>query len=278
MAQGQNKMGKFTALIAVFAVMALSACAKTKETKSMVSPDHYMAKSDFEGKMFSLVRGIEEADSNNAVGAIPGFSEGFGFVKVRITESEIQFLEVFNPMNKQETQSILASYAIKDHFDIQREENDFKETTHKIVENRERPWNQRKFMRVDWSQPTNALAKFNSFNGGIAPYENVVQLTDPKVESDGHISWLNEFSMNEGALFWATAAPGSRVVARTHLMPVKATDFEKLNYREKDFQRFGFFYTRQLLEDPEKVGLQARGQHIRIDAQRLRSWPHRQKR
>lgn len=252
MAQGQNKMGKFTALIAVFAVMALSACAKTKETKSMVSPDHYMAKSDFEGKMFSLVRGIEEADSNNAVGAIPGFSEDFGFVKVRITESEIQFLEVFNPMNKQETQSILASYAIKDHFDIQREENDFKETTHKIVENRERPWNQRKFMRVDWSQPTNALAKFNSFNGGIAPYENVVQLTDPKVESDGHISWLNEFSMNEGALFWATAAPGSRVVARTHLMPVKATDFEKLNYREKDFQRFGFFYTRQLLEDPEK--------------------------
>lgn len=252
MAHRQNKMGKFTALVAVFAVMALSACAKTKETKSMVSPDHYMAKSDFEGKMFSLVRGIEEADSNNAVGAIPGFSEDFGFVKVRITESEIQFLEVFNPMNKQETQSILASYAIKDHFDIQREENDFKETTHKIVENRERPWNQRKFMRVDWSQPTNALAKFNSFNGGIAPYENVVQLTDPKVESDGHISWLNEFSMNEGALFWAMAAPGSRVVARTHLMPVKTTDFEKLNYREKDFQRFGFFYTRQLLEDPEK--------------------------
>lgn len=252
MAQGQNKMGKFTALIAVFAVMALSACAKTKETKSMVSPDHYMAKSDFEGKMFSLVRGIEEADSNNSVGAIPGFSEDFGFVKVRITESEIQFLEVFNPMNKQETQSILASYAIKDHFDIQREENDFKETTHKIVENRERPWNQRKFMRVDWSQPTNALAKFNSFYGGVAPYENVVQLTDPKVESDGHISWLNEFSTNEGILFWAMATSGSRVVARTHLMPVKTTDFEKLNYREKDFQRFGFFYTRQLLEDPEK--------------------------
>lgn len=251
-AQGQNKMGKFATLVVVFATMALSACAKTKETKSMVSPDHYMAKSDFDGKMFSLVRGIEEADSNNTVGAIPGFSEDFGFVSVRITESEIQFLEVFNPMNKQETQSILASYAIKDHFDIQREENDFKESTHRIVENRERPWNQRKFMRVDWSRPTNALAKFNSFNGGIAPYENVVQLTDPKVEKDGHISWLNEFSMNEGALFWATAAPGSRVVARTHLMPVKATDFEKLNYREKDFQRFGFFYTRQLLEDPEK--------------------------
>lgn len=251
-AHGQTKKTVFATLIAAFTVISLSSCTKTKETKSMVSPDHYMAKSDFDGKTFSLVRGIEEADSNNSVGAIPGFSEDFGFVKVRITESEIQFLEVFNPMNKQETQSILASYAIKDHFDIQREENDFKESTHRIVENRERPWNQRKFMRVDWSRPTNALGKFNSFNGGVAPFENVVQLTDPKIEKDGHISWLNEFSMNEGALFWASAAPGSRVVARTHLMPVKQSDFEKLNYREKDFQRFGFFFTRQLLEDPEK--------------------------
>lgn len=251
-AQGQAKKMILTTLFAALAVVSLSSCTKTKETKSMVSPDHYVSKSDFEGKTFSLVRGIEEADSNNAVGAIPGFSEDFGLVKVRITESELQFLEVFNPLNKEETQSILVSYAIKDHFDIQREENDFKETTHRIVENRERPWNQRKFMRVDWSRPTNALGKFNSFNGGIAPYENVIQLTDPKIEKDGHISWLNEFSMNEGALFWAQAAPGSRVVARTHLMPLKPTDFEKLNYRERDFQRFGYFYTRQLLEDPEK--------------------------
>jgi hypothetical protein len=252
MARGQSKKTIFSTLFAVFAAISLSSCAKTKDTKSMVSPDHYLAKSDFEGKTFSLVRGIEEADSNNSVGAVPGFSEDFGLVEVRITESEIQFLELFNPMNRTETRSILASYPIRDHFDIQREENDFKETTHKIVENRERPWSQRKFIRVDWSRPTNSMSRFNSFNGGMAPYENVIQLTDPKVEKDGHISWLNEFSMNEGTLFWAQASPGSRVVARTHLMPLKASDFVKLNYREKDFKRFGYFYTRQLLEDPEK--------------------------
>lgn len=252
MAQGQNKMGKFATLVAVFAALALSACTKTKETKSMVSPDHYMSKADFEGKTFSLVRGIEEADSNNTVGAIPGFSEDFGFVTVRITETELQFIEAFNPQNKKETQSVLASFAIKDHFDIQREENDFKETTHRIVENRERPWNQRKFIRVDFSRPTNEKSRLSSSTQDpTAPTENVVQLADPKVEADGHISWLTEFSAAGGSFWWGVEN-NSRVVARTHLMPVKATDYEKLNYREKDFQRFGFFYTRQLLEDPEK--------------------------
>lgn len=200
----------------------------------------------------SLVRGIEEADSNNTVGAIPGFSEDFGFVKVRITETELQFIEVFNPQNKQETQAILASFAIKDHFDIQREENDYKETTHRIVENRERPWQQRKFMRVDFSRPNNEKSRLaTSTQDATVPTENVVQLTDPKVDADGHISWLTEFSAAGGAFWWGVES-SSRVVARTHLMPVKTTDFEKLNYREKDFQRFGFFYTRQLLEDPEK--------------------------
>lgn len=59
MAQGQNKMGtvgRFATLVAVFAAMALSACAKTKDTKSMVSPDYYVSKSDFEGKTFSRPR------------------------------------------------------------------------------------------------------------------------------------------------------------------------------------------------------------------------------
>jgi hypothetical protein len=253
--QGSKMVGSFKQIVVVAtAVLALglSACTKSKETKSMVSPNAYVPKADFEGKTFSLVRGIEEADSNNVVGAIPGFSQDYGFVTVRITETELQLIEVFNPQNKLATQSIVASYAIKDHFDIQREENDFKETTHRIVENRERPWNLRQFMRVDFSRPTNEKSKLSSSTDDTsAPTENVVQLSDLKKEADGHLSWLTEFSAAGGSFWWGVES-NSRVVARTHLMPVKQSDFQRINYREKDFQKFGYFYTRQSFENPEK--------------------------
>lgn len=253
--QDSKMVGNFkqiAVLATAILALGLSACTKSKETKSMVSPDAYVSKSDFEGKTFSLVRGIEEADSNNVVGAIPGFSQDYGFVTVRITETELQLIEVFNPQNKLATQSIVASYAIKDHFDIQREENDFKETTHKIVENREKPWNLRQFMRVDFSRPTNEKSKLSSStDDNSAPTENVVQLSDMKKEADGHMSWLTEFSAAGGSFWWGVES-NSRVVARTHLMPIKQSDFQRINYREKDFQKFGYFYTRQSFENPEK--------------------------
>ncbi len=243
----------FATLFATALAMSFTACTKTKETKSMVDPAAYVAKADYEGKTFSLVRGVEEADSNNIAGVIPGMSDDFGFVKVRITETEIQFIEVFNPYNKQSTQSVLASYAIKDHFDIQRDVNDFQESTHKIVEKKERPWAQREFMRVDWSNPNNEKSKLWQWNEGTevqTQLENIVLLSDPKNEN-GHISWLTEFSISGGSHWWGTE-PGSRAVVRTHLMPVKASDFVPLNHRNLDFKRFGLFHTRQLFEDPER--------------------------
>lgn len=240
----------FTAGLALVA-LSLSACTKSKEVKSMVSPDAYVTKADYEGKVFSLVRGIEEADSNNVVGAIPGFSQDYGLVTVRITETEVQFIEHYNLRNKPGTQSILASYTIKDHFDIQREQNDFGETTNKIIENKERPWNQRKYMRVDWSMPTNASSKLAaSTDQPDLETENVVLLSDP-VNEGGHISWLTEFSA-AGSSGWWGVSPNSRVVARTHLMPLKTTDFQPLNYRNEDFKRFGYFFTQQDVENPEK--------------------------
>jgi hypothetical protein len=229
-------------------------CTKAKTEKSMVDTSFYVPKSDFEGKTFSLVRGIEEADSSNVVGAVPGFSQDYGLVTVRITEREIQFVEVFNPETRAETRTILASFPIVDHFDIQREENDFKEKTHRIVENRERPWQQRAYMRVDWTRPSNALSSLSRLADDLtAREENIVLLETPKNES-GHISWLTEFSLKAAPPSWLPYDPymGSRVVARTHLVPLKASDYQPVNYREKDFSRFGYFFTMQQFEDPEK--------------------------
>ena len=206
----------------------------------------YSKKSDFEGKTFSLVRGIEEADSNNVAGVIPGMSDDFGFVSARITENEIQFLEVFNPFNKAATQAILASYEIKEHFDIRQAANG------QIIEEAGLPWSQLPYFRVDWSKPTNQKSKlwtWDDASAAPANIENIVQLTDPTVQS-GHISWLTEFSIASTQGWWGTSA-GSRVIMRTHLMPVLATDYQALNYRAADFKRFGMFFTQQRLEDPE---------------------------
>lgn len=241
----------FAILISVLA-LSVSACTKSKEERSMLNPDGYDRKADFEGKVFSMVRGIEEAYSKNDVGAIPGMSEDFGFVKARITETEIQFIQVYNPTNRAETHEIVASYAISSHVDIRREQNDFKETTHKTVENTERPWAQREYMRVDWTRPTNKRSRLSSFTDQPdVPTENVVLLERPKIDPNGHVSWLTEFSA-EGASGWWGISPSSRVVARVHLMPVKASDYEPRNYRTEDFQRFGYFFTRQNIENPEK--------------------------
>ncbi|CAN5620239.1 hypothetical protein BH10BDE1_BH10BDE1_09200 [soil metagenome] len=248
----KSTVRSLTMIAAVFG-LSLSACTKTKETKSMVNPDAYVSVADFDGKIFSLVRGTEEADGNNVVGAIPGMSNDFGFVKVRVTQDEIQFIELFNLGNKSETQSILASYKIKDRFDIEREVNDFGESTQKIVEKKERPWAQRQFMRVDWSAPSNqssALLTMGDTGGGPTAVENVVLLEDPKIEK-GHISWLVEYSA-PGESGWWGAMPNSRVVVRTHLTAVSKSDYQRLNYRDEDFKKFGFFFTQQQLEDPEK--------------------------
>ena len=233
---------------------SLVGCTKARTERSMVDTSFYVPKSDFEGKTFSLVRGIEEADSSNVVGAVPGFSQDYGLVTVRITEREVQFVEVFNPETRAETRTILASFPIVDQFDIQREENDFREKTHRIVENRERPWQQRAFMRVDWTRPSNSLSSLSRLADDLtAREENTVLLETPKNE-DGHISWLTEFSLKAAPPSWLPYDPytGSRIVARTHLVPMKPTDFEPLNYREKDFSRFGYFFTMQQFEDPEK--------------------------
>lgn len=235
----------------------LSGCTKSKEQKSMVGPDAYVEKTAFEGKTFHYVRGVEEADSENSVFAIPGFSNDYGAVNVRITEDELQFVQVFDPLRRDSTQTIVASYPITDHFDIIREVNDFGEATHKIVENKEKPWNKRAFMRVNWATPSNSLSELGTMDAGEQiKAENVVLAEAPKIEKDGHVSWLTELSgvpQHYG--------PVSRIYVRTHLMPVKATDFEKMNYRDKDFKRFGYFYTQQNFEDPEKGFLDSMQEH-----------------
>lgn len=246
-----RQQGKMVGIFAVVLMLGFTACTKSKELKSTVSPDTYSAKADIDGKIFSLVRGIEDADGGNGAGAIPGFSSDYGYVKARVTEEELQFIEVFNPARAKQTQSIIAAFKIKDHFDIQREVNDFGETTNKVIENREKPWRNRAFMRVNWAAPVNKEAQLAAATmNANATVEGITLLEDTKIEN-GDISWLTEFSVVAPTQY-GRAMSSSRVTVRTHLLPVKQTDFERVNYRNRDFDRFGIFRTEHDVSDLEK--------------------------
>ncbi|RYZ65106.1 MAG: hypothetical protein EOP05_21090, partial [Proteobacteria bacterium] len=226
---------------AILALAIASGCTKKKEEKNEVDPNAYLQVSDVQHKKFYFSRGAEDASSDNLIGAVPGFSQDFGVVEARVTESELQFIQVFVPNGRTATNQVIASYKITDHFDIQNDTNDFGEKTHKIVEDRKRPWDQRKYMRVDWATPTNNLSGFASSMVGVKGLEeNTVLLETAKIEP-GHISFLVE-----------TSVLGSRVTYRTHLTAAKPSDYKPIAYSLKDFEKFGYFYTQQNFEDMEK--------------------------
>lgn len=260
-------------LIAGLAASVAVGCTKTKDLQNKVDPNAYLAGSEFgvtkpvydkngncvekqTSTVYHLVRGVEEAESSNTMGAVPGMSEDFGLVRVRITESDLQLVSMFDPMNRQETATIIASFPIKSHFDIKREENDYKEKTNKIVEDTERRWCEREYMRIDWANPSNTTSKLtHSIGGDGTREENTVLLENVKSEN-GHISWLTETSLKSDQYYkwiaWEdyTVVGSSRVIYRTHLMPSKQTDYQPVVYKANDYARFGYFMTQQNWEDP----------------------------
>ncbi|MES2963757.1 MAG: zinc-dependent metalloprotease [Bdellovibrionota bacterium] len=226
----------------VLMVLAATACTKKKELRNDVDSNAYISKTDLVGKTFHLTRGIEEADETNEYYMVPGFSEDFGLVEARITEDELQFISVFNPNGKKETAPIVASYPIVSQFDIQRDKNDFGDQTNRIVEDRKKPWNERAYIRVDWSRPINSMARFLNRGGSE---ENTVLLESATADKSGHITWKVETAVSNGY------APSARVMYRTHLLPAKDSDFVPVSYSMKDFERFGYFFTEQIWDDKQ---------------------------
>lgn len=240
----------------------VSACTtKRKEILNKVDPAAYVARADYEGKTFHLVRSILDADTNNDYYAFPGVQHDFGLVTTRITDNEIQFISAFDPDNRTGTMALVAAYPITSHFDIVREENDYKEKTNRIIEERVKPWKQRAFMRVDWSRPTVQLSKLKTQLGDMRLEEEGITLLEaPSKDKNGNISWLTETSVKNPWSFvrksqtfipeGGEAAKSIRVTYRTHLLPVRKTDFQPVEYSVKDFSRFGFFTTEQKIDDP----------------------------
>lgn len=255
----QTMLKTFAVLTAVV-VVGIGCTAKKKDLISKVDTDAYFTKSDFNHGPYHLSRAIQEADSNSPYfEAIPGMQSDFGLVNVEITETELRFVNAFDPRGRSETAQVLLSFPIKDHFDVIRETNDYGEQTNHTIEDRTKPWNQRGMMRVDWANPSNKLGSILTQAGSYhAEQENTVLLQDPVVDKDGHISFLAESGVKTHKMismippFGEDTVAAYRVTYRTHLTPAPKSDFQPVSYSLKDFGRFGYFVTQQDFEDPQK--------------------------
>ncbi len=242
-------------LTALFVLAA--ACTKKKAFVDKVDDDGngYIAKSALAGKEYFLSAGIEDSQADNQLyNATPGMNIDYGIVRAEITKDEIRFLEVFNPQNRKETADILAAYKITKHFDIQRERNDFGEETHKLIENTDKPWDQRAYIRVDWKEPVAKRSKldFQTMYGVQDLAVENVDLVEDVTYKNGHLQFAVDASLVQpGAGAWG-ASKNARIKMRTHLVEVTKRDFVPLQYSERDFSRFGMFFTQQLFTDPLK--------------------------
>ncbi len=266
---GESKMKKIVMMTLLLFVFA--ACTKKQVLDNHVKKEPYLAKTSFgtftndieskaiKGKHFQLVRGVEEASSKNRVGAVPGMLRDFGIVETVITEDELQFVEVYpaNP-RRDDVRIVIASYPIEKHFDIQRGDNDYGEVTNDIIEDTEdRPWYRRKYMRVNWEKPNKSSFKVENdlWTGQSLSQQNVKILENFKIEDDGHMSfyveenlgyeWTWSYQVIYDMFFGSDSHQGFTVRTRTHLMPVKDSDYEPLAYDDTEFARFGYFRTRR---------------------------------
>ena len=83
------KRSFFLAIPLIVGLLIFS-CSKEKETKDERQVRAYVSKADIP-QMASMVRGIDEASSNNPFYAVPGFHYDFGIVKTVITENSLEF-------------------------------------------------------------------------------------------------------------------------------------------------------------------------------------------
>lgn len=235
---------------------------KPSDTRSLTEPSTYVAKSDFEGKTFYLVRGVEEADSRNPLGAVPGYYLGgwsnMAIVRGRVTEDSLRFEAVSDSLNRDETAAVVASFPIHDHFDIKREGGDSNAQSGRWIEDRDQPVLKRSYMRVDFANPTNSWGRIAKALGADEVREEDVRLIENPTTDRGTISWLAETHLKTDTDFkWialndTAPVPAFKIVYRTYLMPVEARDFEKFEFTPEDSARFGYFTTQLNARDPDR--------------------------
>ncbi len=278
------------------AVVSLGACATEPETLDRTRPEA-VAKSIFTGTWYYNLT-VTDADWDNRYTFIGEQSNTYKGkpVKLRweITETRLNGYMVPQAYRDADGElvtntelhqkSLILSFAIKDHFDIRYRYNPTTRESFPILdENRDRPWSEREYLKVDWSRslatniwaPTaqavatgQLLREPSGFEGieffardpkggddvrvdaktykaGESPEVYAINIDTKESFSTRLESWLQ--------LYYGTHMEPSTVRFRHSLVkakPLKDRSYEPLDYPDKLFRRFGYFRTEYDVYDP----------------------------
>jgi len=293
---------------AFLASLALAACAAPSETRNTVQ-EGAISKNDLQGVFYF----------RQTVVGVP-FTTGFTFTgeqgenemeKIRwdiqehqlIARRAYEYIKGTEDVTPGYLGAPVAAFRIEKHFDIVREYNSATgEEYDKVVENEERKWHERRFIRVDWSNNTvtnfNFLAdwespQFQNFKQDPAPYA----VTDPKDpdhmrierKEDGQPADYLEvtqklivspqlYTFEDGSTWpicWleyqTTDCSPQTIKVRNSFMRAERRDYEPLVYDDKMMERFGFFTVDRLTYN-RQYGLTEEGKKRLINRHNI--WRH----
>ena len=141
-------------------VLWASACADERPPRSFVQPNA-LKKGDL-GGTYHYVQTVTDAPPTNGAMFI-GQSSSLMKIRFDVQEEFLYARRSFEQVQGSEDAKVkapadykgapLAAWRITSHFDVIRDYNSSTgEQTNRIIESQERPWNEREFIRVDWSQ------------------------------------------------------------------------------------------------------------------------------
>lgn len=278
-------------VIGLVAAAGFAACASEEPPIDRVQPNA-LSKSMFDGEWY-LHRTVIDTPYSAGTTFV---GEGFAMSKIKwsIEENFLIARRTYQLQAGAENGGVagagvnrtapVAMYAIQSHFDIRRQYNPSTgEETNVIEENAiDRPWNEREYMRVDWSK--NLISEpDNSLTGALAAVEldpvnfyvnDPSHPWAPRFEADenGDVTYMdivNKYfaqpdmvtaQYSDGTLVQVPRCylisdahldcQPSEIAVRSSYMKVPDRDYEPLEYTADRMTRFGYFLTMRDGYDP----------------------------
>jgi hypothetical protein len=219
--------------------------------------DNALSKSVLQGQ-FIYTATVTEAHSENGM-----VFEGWNLqspdrLELKLDEQHLTAYKLNEPLNTSGARSPVLRYGV-DHFDIGRVENGYGDETHVIAELTDKPWKQRKNLRIDLAS-NQITSYFNDLLGVEKLYSGVVFTAQSKLAGDikvedGMLSFETEevITPNARADYYGTGETFLEPVAlkiKHVFMKVGDRPYVAKEYNDQDFMRFGYFRTTEHGFDP----------------------------
>ncbi len=256
-----------------FIVCAAMACANDQATINRVQPNA-LSKAMFTGEWYTKGTVIDtQIDAPIFVGAELPFDRIAWEIQEKFLIAKRSYEYVRGAegegVTSGEKHSVVAVYAISSHFDIRREYNPATgEQSNVVSENSvDRPWNERAYMRVDWSRnlledgaldgiPIKDVTLFDQDTGDAERAEFAPRFSQ---DNDGNVVYfdvVNRYWAEPVELYSGVPAcygyansqmdcqPGA-IAVRHSFARVEDRDYEPRPYTQDRMERFGYFLVKR---------------------------------